>query len=518
MSETDVPLSDEAILTLAMQTPLPPSTDSLAIELEADTPKTPQSSTSRRISETFLVETEDDAYGNDRRANESSLPSVDRGIKAWTFLTAAFFMEAIVWGFPNSFGVFLDAYLTDPKYATQSNASSLLPLIGPLSSGIMYCSGPLINTIISRWSHRRRLIMWSGTVLCWASLFGASYTTKVKLLVFLQGVLYAVGGSLLYYPCISYMSEWFVERRGLANGVMFAGASTGGLILPLILPYLISSYGSSKALRILGIAITGLLVPFLPFVKGRLPELRYHVRGPGPRGLATGSTSIRKRDWLKNTTFWVLIIANTFQGFGYFVPILWLPTFANALKLSSANAAIALSMLNGASVVGRLSMGYLSDKLNPWLLALSTLICTSLSTFILWGVLSTTFAGLLSFGIAYGALAGGWSSLWTGFLRPLTSDDPRLATTLLGYLMLSRGIGNIFSTPISSALSSGLGSNSSIPNGSPHHSTGFQVDNGKYEKMILYVGTCFAGAAVVSLTGWLREMASRRNGSARLQG
>ncbi|KAJ8094308.1 hypothetical protein PM082_006848 [Marasmius tenuissimus] len=108
MSETDVPLSDEAILTLAMQTPLPPSTDSLAIELEADTPKTPQSSTSRRISETFLVETEDDAYGNDRRANESSLPSVDRGIKAWTFLTAAFFMEAIVWGFPNSFGVFLD--------------------------------------------------------------------------------------------------------------------------------------------------------------------------------------------------------------------------------------------------------------------------------------------------------------------------------------------------------------------------------------------------------------------------
>ncbi|KAJ8094307.1 hypothetical protein PM082_006847 [Marasmius tenuissimus] len=190
----------------------------------------------------------------------------------------------------------------------------------------MYCSGPLINTIISRWSHRRRLIMWSGTVLCWASLFGASYTTKVKLLVFLQGVLYAVGGSLLYYPCISYMSEWFVERRGLANGVMFAGASTGGLILPLILPYLISSYGSSKALRILGIAITGLLVPFLPFVKGRLPELRYHVRGPGPRGLATGSTSIRKRDWLKNTTFWVLIIANTFQGFGYFVPILWLPS------------------------------------------------------------------------------------------------------------------------------------------------------------------------------------------------
>ncbi|KAK1220675.1 hypothetical protein PQX77_016501 [Marasmius sp. AFHP31] len=222
------------------------------------------------------------------------------------------------------------------------------------------------------------------------------------------------------------------------------------------------------------------------------------------------------RDWLRNTTFWVFIVANTFQGFGYFVPTLWLPSeqssfnnenatlqrlklslkaFASALNLSSANAAIALSMLNGASAAGRLILGHLSDKLNPWLLAFSTLVFTSLSTFILWGILSTNFAGLLAFGIIYGALAGGWSCLWAGFVRPLASDDPTLVTTLLGYLMLSRGIGNIFSTPISSALSSGgLESNStSVPYHPPR--TGFQVDNGKYEKMILYVGTCYAGAA-----------------------
>jgi hypothetical protein len=42
-------------------------------------------------------------------------------------------------------------------------------------------------------------------------------------LVALQGVLYAIGGALLYAPCISYMSEWFVARRGFANGLLFAG-------------------------------------------------------------------------------------------------------------------------------------------------------------------------------------------------------------------------------------------------------------------------------------------------------
>lgn len=72
-------------------------------------------------------------------------------------------------------------------------------------------------------------------------------------------------------------------------------------------------------------------------------------------------------------------------------------------------------------MLGRLSMGVLSDKFDAWALALSTLFLTALATFILWGVLSNSFAGLLAFGIAYGVLAGGWSSLWNGFVRPIAS-------------------------------------------------------------------------------------------------
>ncbi len=83
-------------------------------------------------------------------------------------------------------------------------------------------------------------MMWIGVVLCGASLFGASFATKVSMafhprfvthqkyqvpvLIGLQGILYAIGGSLLYAPCISYMTEWFVMRRGLASGVIFAGS------------------------------------------------------------------------------------------------------------------------------------------------------------------------------------------------------------------------------------------------------------------------------------------------------
>ncbi|KAJ7160111.1 major facilitator superfamily domain-containing protein [Mycena filopes] len=437
-----------------------------------------------------------DALGG---SDASPLPPVDGGIHAWSFLAAAFVLEAIVWGFPTAYGVFLEAYLQDPRYASQKGAASLLPLIGTLSSGIPYFSGPFLNPIASRFPQHRRKSMWFGAVLCCGSLLGASYANQISHLVVLQGVVYSVGGALLYLPCIPYMSEWFVARRGLANGILFAGTGAGGVLLPLVLPPLITRYGISKTLRILAVGIAFLLVPLLPLVKGRLPQTRTRAFGPAPRGAPNA------HDWMRNKTFWLFLAVNTLQSLAYSVPIVYLPTFANYLGISRSNSAVTLAMLNAASVVGRLSMGYLSDKFNPWLLALVTLLSTSVATFVLWGVLSHSFGGLLAFGIAYGSVAGSWTSLWTGFVRPVAKDDPLTSTALFGYILLSSGIGNIVSTPISAKLYA------NFHNITGTIGTGFDVGDGRFEKMIIYVGTCFAGAAGIAALGW----AINRKGAAR---
>lgn len=77
----------------------------------------------------------------------------------------------------------------------------------------------------------------------------------------------------------------------------------------------------------------------------------------------------------------------------------------------------------GSSLIGRISLGYLSDKLNPWSLALCILFPSSLATFIIWGLLSKNLTGLICFGIAYGCLAGSWTSLWSGFIKPVASKS-----------------------------------------------------------------------------------------------
>lgn len=266
---------------------------------------------------------------------------------------------------------------------------------------------------------------------------------------------------------------------------MNAGTAVGGLVLPLILPSIIRPHGTAMTLRYLSVAVFVLLSVVLPFIRPRLPESRI-------RNLATVST-VR---WSTNRSFWLVLFVTTLQGFAYFLPILYLPTFAKDMKLSDSQASLALALLNGSSVISRISLGHLSDILNPWTLTTLTLATTSISTFVLWGAVKTSIATLSIYAIIFGALAGGFSSIWTGFVRPIAKDDPTAATSMIGMLMLSRGIGNVLSTPLSSALLAG-----SIRD---YVHSGLQSGS-RWANLIIYIGTIFAGATVVGVVGWRHD-------------
>jgi MFS transporter, MCT family, solute carrier family 16 (monocarboxylic acid transporters), member 10 len=64
--------------------------------------------------------------------------------------------------------------------------------------------------------------------------------------------------------------------------------------------------------------------------------------------------------------------------------------------------------------------------------------------------------------------------------------------------MMSRGLGNILSTPITTTLSRHNGNSTVIM----HGKLGFDVGGGKFEMVIIYAGTCFAGAAIIAMIGW----------------
>lgn len=63
---------------------------------------------------------------NGDHQQEFFLPSADGGKDAWLFLVTCFFIEAFVWGFPFSYGVFEDYYSTHEPFAGKSG----IPAVG----------------------------------------------------------------------------------------------------------------------------------------------------------------------------------------------------------------------------------------------------------------------------------------------------------------------------------------------------------------------------------------------------
>ncbi|UKZ71090.1 uncharacterized protein TrAtP1_012055 [Trichoderma atroviride] len=381
---------------------------------------------------------------------EFSLPPVDRGKDAWLFLAACFVLEALVWGFPFAFGVFQDYYRTHEPFA----GSSKIAVIGTTAMGIMYLDIPIIMGLQRMYPKPTRHAPAVGLFILCLALAISSFSQNVTHLILTQGVLYAIGGSICYCPCILYIDEWFVKRKGMAYGTMWAGSGLGGFTIPLLLEFFLNKYGFRTTLRIWSLSIFVLSAPLILFIKPRVPASGTHLNPFNLKFLLTPS-------------FGLFQLTNIVEGIGYFLPGIYLPTYARAaLGAGDFPSALTLLVLNVGAVVGCIIMGSLTDRLHvTTCIAIST-IGTAIGTFFLWG-LGTNMASLYVFCVLYGLFAGSYTSTWPGVMRYLVSKlsgsgeeggsggsyDPLM---IFGVLSAGRGIGNVISGPLSEALIKGM--------------------------------------------------------------
>ncbi|KAI4693293.1 uncharacterized protein J4E88_001664 [Alternaria novae-zelandiae] len=367
--------------------------------------------------------------------NESLLPPTDGGKDAWLFVAAGFMVEMMVWGFPWSYGIFQEYYSSSPEFA----GSSGIPAIGTSAMGILYMIAPLTFGLFTRWPQYRRKAMVAGVFTMCLSLGLSSLCTTVPQLIVTQGIFYGVGGAIVYCPCIILLDEWFVRRKGLAFGIMWAGTALGGVVIPLLLQFLLSRYGFRNTLRIWAGLLFAVLLPVTIFIKPRLPVS------------ATTRCGITFT-FLTNKTFWVLQSGNILQGLGFFVPSIYLPTYTKALGFSSTVSAVPLILLNVAAVIGSVSMGSIIDRTHVTTAILISTIGAMISTFLIWGF-STSLPPLLIFCFTYGLFAGSFANTWPGIMRAVQTSTGQMESSMVfSFLCMGRGIGNIVSGPISEAL------------------------------------------------------------------
>ncbi|PTB63779.1 MFS general substrate transporter [Trichoderma citrinoviride] len=389
-----------------------------------------------------------------------SLPPVDTGKDAWLFLAACFVMEAMVWGFPFAFGIFQEYYRTHEPFA----GSTKTAIIGTCAMGIMYLDAPLVFAFARIFPKAGRWLPTVGLLMMCAALALSSFSETTTHLILTQGALYGIGGSIAYNPCLMYVDEWFDRRKGLAFGLMWSGTGLGGFTIPLVLEALLDRYGFRVTLRIWAIALFAFTMPLVYFVKPRLPPAM--------------TAHIKPLDWgfMKNRVFALYQLGNVIEGLGFFLPGIFLPTYArDVLGANPFASAATLLVLNVGSVVGPIAMGTLVDRLHVTTCILISTVGAVSGVLLLWG-LGSNMGILYVFSLVYGIFAGSFTTSWPGIMRQVikiataadmetTSIEERSGSVspsrydplmVIGFLSIGRGVGNIASGPLSEALVKGM--------------------------------------------------------------
>lgn len=228
------------------------------------------------------------------------------------------------------------------------------------------------------------------------ALFMTSLCKEYYQLFLAQGFLLGVGLASVLLPGYAISAQYFTKYRGLALGIVVSGSSLGGVIWPIVLNKLLVKVGFGWAVRIVAFIELPLLI--IGCLSVRAPVQKAGHTKPKP-----------DFSCVKNPVLILLAFGLFLVYFGLFTPFFFIEPWALSLGLDSSFAFYTISIVNSASLFGRILPGLLADRFGCYNIAVisavsSGLVCTCM-------VKATSVAGITIFALAYGFTSGAIISL-----------------------------------------------------------------------------------------------------------
>ena len=303
-----------------------------------------------------------------------------------------------------AFGVFLKPITTWFGWdrGALSAAFSMAILVGG-------CLGIVAGRLSDRYGPRPLVTI--GGLLIGIAFLLTSQISSLWHIYLIWGILMGIGGSCCLIPIMATIPRWFVKRRGIAMGLTMAGFGLGGIISPLLAQCLISAYGWRNALIVLGLITSIIIVPLAQFIRhspqraGLKPygEIGSIEDEQSPSSAMEGLSFSRA---IRTSRFWLfgLIQAGSFFCIGTI--IVHIVPHASDIGIPEVIAASILSIAAGISIFGRLSIGFISDRIGgrPTLTACLSLITLALIWLLFAKEIWMFYVFAVVFGISYGGI------------------------------------------------------------------------------------------------------------------
>lgn len=244
---------------------------------------------------------------------------------------------------------------------------------------------PGIGVLLDRFPPRRIIlpcILVFAVALASLSRLGP-HIVQFYLTFFVLGL---VANGTAQFAYTRTMLTWFQRHRGFALALILTGSGVGSVFIPPVTQWMIEHHGWRNAylllggIALLGFPLTALLVRNRPVSVAQ--EDAVFVSG----------TTVPAA--LRSAPFWILagiILLSAFSENGL---VTNLAAILTEHGLSAQNAAFALSVRGGTSIVGRLFVGLLIDRFSPQRIQTFVLMLCAAGTFVL-AFAATPFAALM---------------------------------------------------------------------------------------------------------------------------
>lgn len=150
----------------------------------------------------------------------------------------------------------------------------------------------------------------------------------------------------------------FYRQRGLALGLAFAGVSISGILIPPVIQWVIDNGDWRRGFMTLGALVWGI------GLVAALLTLRHEPRVPLTRVMLSAAPS----KWgpiFRTPAFWLLLVAMFLVNLGGSGLIGQLVPLLSDRGLRASDGALLLSLYSASILAGRVTTGFLLDRVNP---------------------------------------------------------------------------------------------------------------------------------------------------------
>jgi MFS family permease len=350
----------------------------------------------------------------------------------------AFVAGLIVFGVIYSFGVLLDPLMAE--FSTNRAEASAYYAIASLA---FYMLGPITGYMGDRLGPRMMTVI--GALAMGGGLVATGFIDRLWIGYLTYGLGVGLGAACAYVPTFANVGAWFDRRRTMALGIAATGTGCGMLVIPPFLAVLVEAMGWRHAVIVLG-GISGLLL--LACAALVMPPAMPSDQQE-PQSFARSLAPI-----VRSTNFQLLYVSWLLATTALFVPLVLLPAFAMRQGVDAVAASGLISVLGGASIAGRLGIGFLAEKFGALRLFNGATLGMGLS-YLIWHIFPG-YTWLVIFAIVLGVAYGVRIALVAPIL--ITFFGVKNLGAVLGIFFTATGIAALTGPLLASAIIDASGS------------------------------------------------------------